>query len=43
MSIPQDGGRKQDRGKYLTVWKRQGDGAWKIAADAWSSDLPAGH
>ncbi|HEV8525255.1 MAG TPA: SgcJ/EcaC family oxidoreductase [Terriglobales bacterium] len=43
MSIPEDGGRKQDRGKYLTVWKRQGDGAWKIAADAWSSDLPAGH
>lgn len=42
MTIPQDGGRKQDRGKYLTVWKRQADGQWKIAADAWSSDLPAG-
>jgi len=43
MTVPQDGGRKQDRGKYLTVWRRQTDGHWLIAADAWSSDLPAGH
>ncbi len=41
MTIPQsDGTRKQDRGKYLTVWKRVGK-SWLIAADAWSSDLPA--
>ncbi len=41
MNVPQkEGGKRQDRGKYLTVWKRQSTGAWKIVADAWSSDLP---
>lgn len=41
MSVPQEGGgSKQDRGKYLTVWKRPPGGEWKIVADAWSSDLP---
>jgi ketosteroid isomerase-like protein len=30
-----------DRGKYLTVWKKQVDGSWKIEADTWNSDLPA--
>jgi len=40
MSVPQsDGTRKEDHGKYLTVWKRVA-GKWLIAADAWSSDLP---
>jgi uncharacterized protein (TIGR02246 family) len=43
MTVPHDGAHKQDRGKYLTVWRRQADGHWHIAADAWSSDLPAGH
>jgi len=41
MMVPQnDGTKKEDHGKYLTVWKRLG-GRWLIAADAWSSDLPA--
>ncbi len=41
MTIPQaDGTTRQDKGKYLTVWKRQGNGPWKIVADAWSSDMP---
>lgn len=40
MTIPQkDGSKKEDHGKYLTVWRRVGKG-WLIAADAWSSDLP---
>ena len=43
MSVPQDGGVRQDRGKYLTVWKQQADGRWKIVADAFSSDLAPGH
>jgi uncharacterized protein (TIGR02246 family) len=30
-----------DRGKYLTVWKKQADGTWKVAADIFNSDLPA--
>ena len=43
MTLPQDGGARQDRGKYLTVWKRQADGRWKIVADSFSSDLAPGH
>lgn len=32
-----------DRGKYVVIWKRQADGAWKLAVDIWNSDLsPAG-
>ena len=41
MTIPQnEGSKRQDHGKYLTVWRRIGE-RWLIAADAWSSDLPA--
>ena len=29
-----------DKGKYLTVWKRQSDGSWKVLFDMFSSDLP---
>ncbi len=40
MNIPQtEGTKREDHGKYLTVWRRMGKG-WLIAADAWSSDLP---
>jgi ketosteroid isomerase-like protein len=28
-----------DRGKYLTVWKKQADGKWKAVADMFNSDL----
>ncbi len=31
-----------DRGKGVTVWKKQPDGSWKVVADIFSSDLPAG-
>jgi ketosteroid isomerase-like protein len=30
-----------DRGKYVKVWRRLG--AWLVAADCWSSNLPASH
>ena len=30
-----------DKGKFLEVWKKQGDGNWKCVADMFSSDLPA--
>jgi uncharacterized protein (TIGR02246 family) len=41
MSIPQsDGTRREDHGKYLSVWRRMGN-KWLLVADAWSSDLPA--
>ena len=29
----------RDRGKYVTVWKKQ-DGAWKVYLNIFSSDLP---
>jgi uncharacterized protein (TIGR02246 family) len=32
-------GRIEDKGKYLTVWKKV-DGAWKIGAEMYNSDLP---
>lgn len=36
--IGDDGGVSTDRGKYVKVWRRLG--AWRIAADCWSSNLP---
>jgi len=30
----------QDKGKYLTIWKKQADGSWKVLFDAFSTDLP---
>ena len=29
-----------DHGKYVVVFKIQTDGAWKVVADIWNSDLP---
>jgi ketosteroid isomerase-like protein len=29
----------EDKGKYLTVWKKQPDGKWMIAADIFNTDL----
>jgi hypothetical protein len=40
MMVPQsDGTSKQDRGKYLSVWRMIRKN-WLLDADAWSSDLP---
>ncbi len=30
----------RDRGKYLMVWRKQEDGAWKVLFDMSNSDLP---
>src|SRR5260370_3730035 len=30
----------KDRGKYLAVWKKQTDGAWRVVADIFNSYLP---
>ena len=35
------GNPNTDRGKYLTIWKKQADGAWKCIVDMFNSDLPA--
>jgi ketosteroid isomerase-like protein len=32
-SKDKDGKRVTRKGKYLTVWKKQPDGSWKVAAD----------
>ena len=34
------GNTVKDRGKYLAVWKKQSNGAWRIVADIFNSDLP---
>jgi ketosteroid isomerase-like protein len=31
----------EQTGKYLTVWKRQKDGSWKVMADTGNVDPPA--
>jgi uncharacterized protein (TIGR02246 family) len=42
MSIPIPGAdAQQDTGKYIEVWKRESDGAWRIADDIFNSSLPA--
>ena len=39
--VPKKGKEIKDKGKYLTAWKRQSDGSWKIVRDISNSDLPA--
>ncbi|HTS37747.1 MAG TPA: DUF4440 domain-containing protein [Candidatus Solibacter sp.] len=29
-----------DKGKYVTIWKKQKDGSWKVLLDIFNSDLP---
>ncbi len=31
-----------DKGKYVTVWKKQADGSWKVMLDIFNTDLPMG-
>ena len=30
----------EDRGKTLSVWKKQADGSWKLHRDIWNSNMP---
>jgi len=36
------GKRREERGKYLIIFHRQGPNEWKIVSDIWSSDLSLG-
>lgn len=36
---PKGGKLAADSGKYLTIWRRQGDGSWKIIRDINNSDI----
>ena len=38
---PKAGKPEHDVGKYLTVWKKELDGSYKIIRDIYNSDLPA--
>ncbi len=39
---PKNGGANlQDTGKGLIIYHRDDDGVWRVARDAWNSDLPA--
>jgi ketosteroid isomerase-like protein len=29
-----------DHGKYVTVWKKQSDGTWKVLLDVFNTDVP---
>lgn len=33
-------GAASDTGKYVVIWHRQRDGAWKLHVDIWNSDTP---
>jgi ketosteroid isomerase-like protein len=35
------GGRVEQTGKYIVLWKRDG-GVWKLHADIWNGNAPAG-
>jgi uncharacterized protein (TIGR02246 family) len=40
-TMPAPGGeRVRDTGKFIVVYRRQADGAWKVIADQFNSDLP---
>lgn len=41
MTLPgSDGSIAEIDGKYLTIWKRQSDGNWKVAVDMFNADGP---
>ncbi len=31
----------KDKGKVITIWRKQTDGSWKVYREIWNSDLPA--
>jgi ketosteroid isomerase-like protein len=33
-------GETTDKGKYVTIWRKQPDGSWKVVEDMFNSDLP---
>ena len=35
-----EGNPVTEKGRWVTVWKKQADGSWKCVADIWNSDRP---
>ena len=33
-------GEMKDKGKYIALWRQQADGAWKVHAEMWNTDMP---
>lgn len=42
MSMEGPDGPMTTEGKYITVWKKQPDGTWKVTADMFNADAPTG-
>jgi len=42
VTVVEPGKRFRDDGRFLTIWQRQADGAWKIAQSIWNSQKPVG-
>ena len=41
MTVPDSDGRLSEiEGKYMTIWRRQPDGKWKVAVDMFNADGP---
>ncbi len=36
----EDGSIVTEPGKYLTVWRKQQDGSWKVAIETYNTDIP---
>ena len=36
----EDGKLVMEPGKWLTIWKKQPDGGWRIAVDTYNTDIP---
>jgi len=40
LTVEQDGTPMVTVGKYVTLWKKQADGSWKVAVDCFNADGP---
>ncbi len=38
--LDEDGGLAMEPGKWLSVWKPQADGAWRIVVEMYNTDIP---
>ncbi len=40
LTVEQDGAPMVTVGKYVTLWKKQADGSWKVVVDCFNADGP---
>ncbi|MEX2117518.1 MAG: DUF4440 domain-containing protein [Bacteroidota bacterium] len=43
MSMEIGPAKVDDNGKYMTLWKKQADGSWKVFSEIWNSSVEAPH